>query len=62
MSPKNLDGDRSQNMVIKFRLEFEELCIALMVAGVENPRQMSVFSFYTAIKHFESKNKTKPKK
>ena len=63
MQPKNLDGDNHKNPIIQFRLDFEELCIALQVNGVNEPQQMNVFQFYTALKYFDSKKaKQQPKK
>lgn len=57
--PKNMDGDSHKNVIIQFALDFEELCVALMTNGITNPKAMTVFQFYTALKFFESKKPTK---
>jgi hypothetical protein len=61
ITPKNMDGDSHQNVIIQFRLNFEELCIALMANGIKDPDKMTVLRFYSALKYFETKNKTKRK-
>lgn len=55
ITPKNLDGDSHYNVIVQFRVNFEELCIALMANGIQNPDKMTVFRFYSALKYFESK-------
>ena len=58
--PKNLDGESKDNIVVQYQLQFEELCVAVMANGIQDPKGMTVFRFYSALKYFETKKKAKP--
>lgn len=59
ITPRNMDGNTKDNVVIQFKVQFSELCVALMTNGIPDAETMTVFRFYSAMKFFESK-KTKP--
>jgi len=61
ITPKNLDSQSHQNVIIQFKLNFDELCTALMANGIPAPDQMTVFRFYTALKYFETQAKNREK-
>ena len=57
-APKNLDGGH-KDVVVQYQLQFEELCVALMTNHVPDPKEMTVFRFYAALKYFDSKKNNK---
>jgi hypothetical protein len=61
-APKTLDGT-NKDVVVQYQLQFEELCVAVMANGIPDPKGMTFFRFYAALKYFDSKknNKTQPK-
>jgi hypothetical protein len=61
ITPKNMDGDSHYNIIIQFRINFEELCIALMANGIQSPDKMTVLRFYAALKYFEAKKRANGK-
>lgn len=63
ISPKNLDGLSSDNIIIQTRKEFEKLCVILLDKGIQDPQLMTVFRFYSTIKYYEEQRpKTRPKR
>lgn len=58
ITPRNLDGDSKNNVIVVFSVNFEQLCIALMSNGAPDPKRMTVLRFYAALKHFDER-KTK---
>lgn len=60
ISPKNMNFGDSKNVVVRYEVEFEQLCIALMANGVPDPSTMTVFRFYAALSYFEGRNSKKP--
>lgn len=55
MVPKDFDGQSTENVIIKQKKAFEEVCIAMMTKGIKDPAQLSVMSFYSAINHLSTK-------
>lgn len=56
IKPKNLNGNDKHNVIVLFKVQFSELCIALMSNSIPDPEKMTVFRFYSALKYFENKN------
>lgn len=46
------------NEEIKQRRTFENLCVLMEDNGVGNPREQTVYSFYSRIVHLKNKNKS----
>jgi hypothetical protein len=57
LAPKNLDGMSVDNIIINTKKEFEKLCVILVDRGIPDPARMTVFRFYTTLKHYEESTK-----
>lgn len=51
--PKDLDAESSTNYIVKARKEFQQLCVTLMVSGIKDPENLSVFQFMETVHHHE---------
>jgi hypothetical protein len=58
--PKNLDYGFAQNYIVLARKQFQQLCIALITNGVQNPEELTVFKFMETIQFYESKRANQP--
>lgn len=57
--PKVFDPEDRNNEIVKLENDFEAMCSALEECGITSPKSMTVFEFYSRIRHFEKKNKPK---
>jgi len=57
MKPNVFAEGHPENCIRKMDLAFEELCTNLEEFGVHNPKQLTVFEFYSKIAYFKSKKK-----
>jgi hypothetical protein len=57
INPKNLDSNSKDNVVIKYSVDFEKLCVSLMAHGSPDPSEMTLFRFYAALSYFEDRNR-----
>lgn len=59
LAPAVFDPADPQNSIVKMELSFESLCTQLEELGVQNPKRLTVFEFYSKIRYFKAKNKPK---
>lgn len=57
MKPLNLSGFDAENEVVKRRKSFEKICAMMMKMGIDNPKNLSVVSFYTSIEQLKNRQK-----
>ena len=57
LAPKNMDGNNSSNIIILQKKSFENICVALMQNGVNEPDRLTVIRFFSAIDYYENQNK-----
>lgn len=57
LSPRNFDSQDENNVVKGMEMSFENVCTALEELGINDPQNLTVFSFYSKIAYFEKKNK-----
>lgn len=57
LTPENFDGESAENVFKKMDMSFEYFCASLEEAGVQNPKQMTTFEFYSRVNYYRSKNK-----
>lgn len=58
MTPTDFNESSQANKVRAIEASFETLCTNLEELGVSNPKQLTVFEFYSKIRYFKAKNKT----
>lgn len=59
IAPSDFDGESRQNTINAMELSFESLCTNLEELGIQRPKRLSVFEFYSKIRYFKAKNKPK---
>lgn len=57
MNPKIFAYESPDNCIRKMEEAFENLCTNLEELGVMNPKQLTVFEFYSKIRYFKTKKK-----
>lgn len=60
-SPKNFDNQSPDYFIKKIEKSFESLCIALEENGVQSPKKLTLFEFYSRLEYFKKKRKQKSK-
>lgn len=53
--PRMMDSNNPQNILIRGRIEFDKLCVALMANGIQNPEKVSIQKFFAAVDYYEKK-------
>lgn len=61
IKPKNFE-DTADNILIKNRKEFQAICAALMINGIQDPEKLTIFKFFSLIEFFESQSRKRPKR
>lgn len=57
--PGNFNPESTDNSITRMELSFESLCTNLEELGIQNPKRLSVFEFYSKIRYFKAKFKPK---
>lgn len=57
LAPKNYNEQDPENYIKTLEISFEQLCTALEELGINNPRALTVFQFYSKVTYFEEKRR-----
>lgn len=57
--PNDFSANSPNNIIRDMELSFEKLCASMEEAGINSPKTLTVFEFYSRIDFFESKKKSK---
>jgi hypothetical protein len=60
ISPKKFNNTDPENIVLKQKKAFDDLCTILESHGCVNPKKLTVFEYYSKLKFYEKKKKTTP--
>lgn len=52
-----MDGADPDNILIKQRRDFEAVCVALKTQGIAEPKNLTIFEFFSTVDYFESRKK-----
>jgi molecular chaperone GrpE (heat shock protein) len=57
LAPKNYNEQDPDNYIKTLEISFEQLCTALEELGINDPRRLTVFQFYSKVIYFEEKRR-----
>lgn len=52
-------GSSPDNILIRQRKQFEAVCTALKAQGIDDPKNLTTFEFYSTVEYFETLKKPK---
>lgn len=62
LAPRNFDNADPANVIKSMEKGFENLCVTLEDLGVQNPKRLTVFEFYSRMEYYKKKYKAAQQK